>query len=80
MLRVAQDKEGPYGSGLGGGHSGSRLGVSELLQPGRYPNLTVPLDETLAADATLWVRIWVDYDEDGGDPVETSFAVTVATG
>ena len=76
-----------------GGRPGSRLGVSELLQPGRYPNLSVPLDETLAADATLWVRVWVDYDEDGelsagdlvaltdvdGDPVEASFAVTVAT-
>ena len=69
------------------------MGVSDPLDPGGYPNLSVPLDETLAADATLWVRVWVDYDEDGelsagdlvaltdvdGDPVEASFAVTVAT-
>lgn len=75
-----------------GGRPGATIAVSELRQPGRYPDFAVALDDPLADDATLWVRVWIDYDQDGqlsagdlvaltevgGDAVEASFAVTVA--
>ena len=75
-----------------GGAPGVRLGVSELRQPGQLTDVTVTLEEALTEDTTLWVRLWIDYDESGelsagdlqvlddrgGDPVETSFEVTIA--
>ena len=72
------------------GTPGARLAVSSLHQAGQLNDLSMTLDTPLTADATLWVRVWIDYDEDGtlssgdlaaltdlgGDPVEASFAVT----
>ena len=72
------------------GTPGARLAVSSLRQAGQLNDLAMTLDTPLTADATLWVRVWIDYDEDGtlssgdltaltglgGDPVQASFAVT----
>jgi len=73
------------------GAPGTRLGVSSLRQAGNLSDIEVALDTALTRDATVWVRVWVDFDgsgalsdgdlraldEDGGDPIEVSFAVTI---
>jgi hypothetical protein len=76
-----------------GGLPGTRLAVSALLQAGQAADVAVMLDPALTGDATLWARLWIDYDGDGvlsdgdvpaltdleGDPVEESFLVTITT-
>jgi hypothetical protein len=72
------------------GAPGSRLGVSPLRQAGDLSDIEVTLDTALTRNATVWVRVWVDFDgsgvlsdgdlralDDGGDPIEVSFAVTI---
>ena len=73
------------------GEPGARVGISGLRQAGEANDITVTLDVSLTDDATLWVRVWIDFDESGtlsladlvalterdGDPVEASFAVTL---
>jgi len=52
----------------------------------------VALPDGVTTGATLWLRLWIDFDQDGvlsagdlralievgGDPVETSFVVTIS--
>jgi hypothetical protein len=73
------------------GALGARLGVSDLIEPGGVEDVEVTLSTALTADATLWVRLWVDMDRDGvlstgdatalleagGEPVRGSFEVTI---
>lgn len=70
---------------------GTRLGVSELLAHGVSLDVEVTLSTEVDDDPTLWVRLWVDLDQDGelsaddaialdeqgGDPIEFPFDVTV---
>jgi hypothetical protein len=71
------------------GEPGTRLRVSDLIQAGVFPDLEVEFEEALTESAVLWVRLWIDFDQDGtlsdgdltvldepdGDPIEDSFEV-----
>lgn len=73
------------------GEPGARLAVSALLQAGVAPDLEIELDAALTEDAVLWVRLWIDFDQDGtlssadltvldeagGSVIEDSFELTV---
>ena len=75
------------------GEPGERLALSAVIRAGRSTDVEVTLDEALESGVTvtLWVRLWVDLDQDGelsegdspaldvpdGDPVEASFSVAV---
>jgi hypothetical protein len=73
------------------GKPGVRLAVSDLIQAGVVPDLEIDLDVPLTEDAVLWVRLWIDFDQDGalsggdltaldepdGDPIEGSFEVEI---
>ncbi len=73
------------------GAPGSRLASSPLRQAGDLADIEVTLDTALTRDATLWVRVWIDFDgsgdlsdgdlpaldQDGGDPIEVSFQATI---
>lgn len=48
-----------------GGAPGERLGVSQLLAAGELAELVIDLDSPLAGDGTFWVRVIIDFDEDG---------------
>ena len=47
-----------------GGTPGRRLGLSDLLPTGTVTGLEIELDDALAADAVLWVRVRIDLDGD----------------
>lgn len=73
------------------GRPGTRLAVSDLIAAGVVPDLEIELEVPLTEDTVLWVRLWIDFDQDGtlsggdltvldepdGDVVEDSFEVTV---
>jgi len=56
-----------------GGAPGRLLAVSDLLPAGTASDLALELNEALTGDATLWVRMRIDFDGDGalaeGDPI-----------
>jgi plastocyanin len=49
----------------GGGSPGPVIGVSELLPAGSTNDVTVTLDEPLAADATVFPMVHIDTDDNG---------------
>ena len=55
------------------GRPGDVIATSGLLQAGTQTILEIPLEEPLTTDTTLWIRIRIDFEEDGGidpdDPV-----------
>ncbi|MEX0826839.1 MAG: hypothetical protein WD184_08845 [Acidimicrobiia bacterium] len=73
------------------GAPGTRLTVSDLIQAGVFPDLEVEFEEALTESAVLWVRLWIDFDQDGtlsdedltvldepdGDRIQDSFEVTI---
>jgi len=73
------------------GEPGARIGVSDLLDAGSHDDLEMDLTTNQTSSATLWVRLWVDLDEDGelsagdaialvevgGEPAQASFRLTV---
>ena len=72
------------------GEPGEVLGTSGLLQAGAQTVLEIELDEPLTEDTTLWIRIRIDFEEDGdidpddpigkdedGDEVEVEIVYTV---
>ena len=72
------------------GAPGEVLATSGLLQAGVLNDLEIELDEALTEDATLWIRIRIDFEEDGdvdpddpigkdeaGEPVEVEIVYTV---
>ena len=73
------------------GAPGIRLAVAPV-DPGTADDLEVALPDGVTTGATLWLRLWIDFDQDGvlsagdlqalievgGDPVETSFVVTIS--
>jgi hypothetical protein len=54
------------------GSPGRLLGLSDLLPRGTTTDIEIELDRPLVADARLWIRVRIDFDEDGtlseGDP------------
>ena len=48
-----------------GGSPGGRLQVSELLPAGVAPQVSIELDPVLTETTVLWVRLWIDFDQDG---------------
>lgn len=72
------------------GAPGTRL-VAVLVDAGTVDDLQVPLPAGVLDGARLWLRLWVDFDESGsltaadlralteqgGDPIEESFVVSV---
>jgi hypothetical protein len=72
------------------GAPGTRL-VAVLVDAGSVDDLEVPLPADVVDGATLWLRLWVDFDESGsltaadlraltelgGDPIEESFVVSI---
>lgn len=73
------------------GAPGTRLAVSDLIPAGVFPDLEVEFAEALTESAVLWVRLWIDFDQDGtlsdedltvldepdGDRIQDSFEVTI---
>jgi hypothetical protein len=73
------------------GAPGTRLTVSDLIPAGVFPDLEIEFEEALSESAVLWVRLWIDFDQDGtlsaedltvldepaGDRVQDSFEVTI---
>lgn len=69
---------------------GPRLG-SVAVGVGTRQGVSVDLPSGVATGATLWLRLWIDFDQDGalsdgdlvvldvpdGDPIEGSFVVTI---
>jgi len=47
------------------GAAGSRIGLSGLLGSGTSTGLEVEFDEPLTEDATIWIRVIIDYDGSG---------------
>jgi hypothetical protein len=75
------------------GEPGEVLATSGLLQAGAQTGLEIELDEALTEDATLWIRVRIDFEEDGdvddadpigkdedGDEVEVVIEYTVVAG
>jgi hypothetical protein len=74
-----------------GGSPGGRLQVSELMPAGVAPQVSIELDPALTETTILWVRLWIDFDQDGtlsasdvtvldepgGDVIQDSFEVEV---
>jgi uncharacterized lipoprotein YbaY len=74
------------------GAPGGRIAVSSLLPAGVTPDLTIDLDPSLTGTTVLWVRLWIDFDQDGelsagdatvldepdGDVIQDSFEVEVS--
>lgn len=75
-----------------GGAPGTRLGFVEV-GASTTDDLAVPIPAGVATGARLWLRLWVDFDQDdtlsaddlpalgaaGGDPVTGSFVLTIVT-
>ena len=73
------------------GAPGGRLVVSELLPAGVAPEVEITLDPPLTQSTILWVRLWIDFDQDGtlsagdatvldepdGDVIQDSFEVEI---
>ena len=46
------------------GAPGGRLVVSDLLPAGVTPDVEITLDPALTETTVLWVRLWIDFDQD----------------
>lgn len=76
------------------GAPGERLGVSGARVEGTYEDVAVELDEGLIDETVLWIRVIIDFDEDGvpsdgdrigliqvgGDEAGVTITYTIATG
>jgi hypothetical protein len=61
-----------------GGAPGRLLVVSDLLPAGTATDVDLELDPALAEDTTLWIRVRIDFDGDGGLAEGDPFALTEA--
>ena len=59
-----------------GGSPGRLLGRSDLLPRGTATDVAIVLDPALEADARLWVRVRIDFDEDGAVSEGDLFGLT----
>ena len=48
-----------------GGEPGERLDISAARVAGTYEDVVIELDDALEEETTLWVRVLIDFDEDG---------------
>lgn len=74
------------------GAPGERIAISRARVEGTYEDVTIELDEPLEDDTALWVRVVIDFDEDGapsdgdrvgliavdGEESRTRFTYTIA--
>ena len=58
------------------GDPGRLLGISDLLPRGTATDVEITLDAPLEADARLWVRVRIDFDEDRTLSQGDSFGLT----
>lgn len=76
------------------GSPGERIAVSGARVAGTYEDVTLELEDALTEETTLWLRVIIDFDEDGvpsdtdrfglvtidGDRARATFTYTVETG